>query len=303
MLNLNDARIFVKVVEHGGFSQAARALGVPKSTLSKRVGELERELDVALIRRTSRRFVVTPIGRDLHTQARAIVELAESAEATVRGHRAVPAGPVSMTCSVPAAQTWLAELLPLVARRHPQIQLTVHATDRFVDLLRDGFDLAVRDHFAPLADSSLVQQKLFVEPIILVASPAYLRRKPLRQPHDLAAHDALVTGAAQGEWSLSRTIAGEAPERVTVRVRARFAADETAVLLSAARSGLGVAPLPAPACERDLKEGKLRRVLPEWTAGQVTTTLLLVERRSRLPSVRAISEAIITAARGSARQI
>lgn len=282
-------RVFVQVIEHEGFAAAARALRVPKSTLSKRVAELERALDVALIRRTTRRFVVTPTGRDFHRHAVAMVELADAAELAVRGRVAEPTGPVSITCSVPTAQTWLAELLPKIAKKHPKLRIALHATDRMVDIVRDGFDIAVRDHFAPLPDSTLVQRRVAVDPMVLVASPAYLRkRKDPRAPEDLEQHDVLVTHADEQEWVLI----GDDGDTTAVRVTPRFVADETTALLAAARASLGIASLPSAACKADLASGPLRRVLPAWTSGQVTTTLLLPDRRAQLPSVRAVADAI-----------
>lgn len=299
MLNLNDVRFFVKVVECNGFAPAARALRLPKSTLSKRVAELERTLDVSLIRRTTRRFVVTPLGREFHRQATAMIELAEAAEQVVRGRLAEPTGPVSVTCSVPTAQGWLAALLPKIARRFPKLRIALHATDRFVDIIRDGFDIAVRDHFHPLADSTLVQRRIAVDPMVLVASPRYLsRRTAPQQPGDLASHDALLTRNAPSTWTLTR---GE-QESVEVTVSPRFAADETTVLLAAAKGGLGIAALPRRSCREDIAAGALRRVLPGWTAGKVTTTLLLADRRAQLPSVRAVADAIAAALGAAERE-
>lgn len=293
MLNLNDVRVFVQVVEHNGFAPAARALRVPKSTLSKRVAELERELDVVLIRRSTRGFMVTPVGRDFLRHALAMVELAAAAEHTVRGRVAEPSGPVALTCSVPTSQTWLAELLPKVARKYPKLRIALHATDRFVDVVRDGFDIAVRDHFGPLPDSSLVQRRVAVDPMVLVASPTYLRRrKDPRVPADLEDHDILVTHAGETTW----TLRGDDGEELTVGLSPRFAADETMALLAAAKAGLGIASLPARACKPDITSGALRRVVHDWTAGQVTTTLLLPDRRAQLPSVRAVADAIAASA-------
>lgn len=292
VLNLNDVQLFVKVVEWKGFAPAARALGLPKSTLSKRVAELERALDVSLIRRTTRRFVVTPVGREFHRHAATIVEVADAAEQVVRGRLAEPTGPVSVTCSVPTAQDWLAELLPKVARRFPKLRIALHATDRFVDVVRDGFDIAVRDHFQPLPDSTMVQRRVSVDPVVLVASPRYLaRRKQPKQPGDLASHDALLTRASTGSWTLTR---GE-KETAEVTVTPRFAADETTVLVAAAKEGLGIVALPVRACQQAIASGALRRVLPGWTAGSVMTTLLLADRRAQLPSVRAVADAIADA--------
>lgn len=301
MLNLNDLRLFVKVAESGGFAAASRSLHVPKSTLSKRVAELEKSLDVSLLRRTTRRFAVTPAGQELLRQATAMVDLADAAEQAVRGQKAEPAGTVRVTCSVPTAQTWLAPLLPRVARRWPRLRVVLHATDRLVDVVRDGHDIAVRDHFEPLPDSSLVQRRIAVDPMVLAAAPAYLRRhRAPREPEDLGRHDVLVARDTERSWTLrrdgaaSRTPASD--ESRTVMVTPRLVADETTVLLAAASEGLGIVALPALACAAPFASGSLRRVLAGWTAGQVTTTLLLADRRAQLPAVRAVADAIAASA-------
>jgi len=290
MLNLNDLRLFARVVEHGGFAAAARALGIPKSTLSKRVGELEGRLGVRLIQRSSRSFAVTELGRDLQQRAAAMLIEAEAAEALVEGRRAEPGGTVRLTASVPAAQFWLADSLPALALAHPKIRLVLHVTDRFVDLVQEGYDLALRSHFGPLPDSGLVQRRLGLQPIHLLAAPGYLARCGVpADPEALAAHDGLLTAPAETAWRLQ----GPAGERVTVTPSPRLVADETEVLLRAAAAGLGIACLPAGLCRAALADGSLVRVLPDWTAGSVTTSLLVPHRRGQLPSVRAVVDFLV----------
>lgn len=290
MLNLNDLRLFARVVEHRGFAAAGRALGLPKSTLSKRVGELERRLGVRLIQRSSRGFAVTELGRELQQRAAAMLIEAEAAEALIEGRRAEPSGTVRLTASVPAAQFWLAESLPALALAHPKIRLVLHVTDRFVDLVQEGYDLALRSHFGPLPDSGLVQRRLGEQPIHLLAAPGYLARRGTPEtPAALTAHDGLLTGPAETAWRLR----GPAGESATVTPRPRLVADETEVLLRAAAAGLGVTCLPAGLCRAALAAGSLVRLLPGWTAGSVTTSLLVPHRRGQLPSVRAVADFLV----------
>jgi DNA-binding transcriptional LysR family regulator len=163
---------------------------------------------------------------------------------------------------------------------HPRLQLQLEASDRFVDIVQEGFDIAVRSHFAPLPDSGLVQRVLSTESVCLLASPAYLRahRKP-ETPADLSAHAGLMAGP--GSWLLHGT--GGAQEAVQPQVR--MVCNESVTLLYAASAGLGIACLPATICGHHLERGELIRVLPAWTAGTVTTTALLPQRRGLLPSV------------------
>ena len=285
MLNLNDLHLFVQAVESGGFAPAARRLRMPKSTISKRVAELEAELGARLIHRTSRSFTLTEVGRDFYDHARAALIEAESAEAVVRRRLAEPSGTVKLTASVPVVQFYLADHLPALARAYPRIHLEVHATDRFVDLVQEGFDIAVRSHFAPLPDSALVQRRISVEPIFLVAAPAYLdaHGAPDR-PEELNDREALLTGPSATTWRLRSDEGAE----VEVAPKPRMTADESAVLLKACMAGLGITCLPDGICRAAIESGKLVRVLSRWTAGAVTTTMLMPHRRGQLPAVRAV---------------
>ena len=286
MLNLNDLRFFVQAVESGGFTAAGRQLGVPKTTVSKRVAELEAGLGARLIHRTSRSFTLPEVGRDFYDHARAALIEAETAEGVVRRRLAEPSGAVRLTASVPTAQFTLADHLPALAEAYPKLELVVHVTDRFVDLVQEGFDIALRSHFAPLPDSALVQRRLTREDIVLVASPAYLAARGVpRWPQDLAAHDALLTAPSTTTWRLRQ---GEDDDAVAVTPRVRLVADESVVLLKAAAAGLGIACLPEPMCREAFARGDLLRVLPAWTAGSVATTILMPHRRGQLPAVRAV---------------
>ncbi|HEV7305532.1 LysR substrate-binding domain-containing protein [Ensifer sp.] len=289
MRNLNDFIVFAHVVDHKGFAPAARALNVPKSTLSKRVAELEKTLGVRLINRTSRRFTVTEVGEDFYRHAAAMLIEAEAAEAVVMGRLAEPSGTVRITASVPTAQMTLAGMLPQLALAYPRMRVVLHATDRFVDLVQEGFDIAVRDHFAPLPDSALVQRRVATEPIGLVAAPSYLAARGMPcGPEDLAGHDGLLASLTSEGW----TLRNEDDAIVSVRPMPRFIADESRVLLEAALAGLGIIALPRKICRAEIENGTLVRVLPGWQAGVATTTLLMPHRRGQLPSVRAVVDFI-----------
>jgi DNA-binding transcriptional LysR family regulator len=296
MLNLNDLHYFVRVVDHGGFAAASRRLGIPKSTLAKRVAELESELQVRLIQRSSRRFTVTELGQEFYRHAMAMVIEAEAAEDVVRGRLAEPSGTVRITASIPTAQTALRIPLVDLARTYPKINIALHASDRFVDVVQEGFDIAVRDHFAPLPDSGLVQRRISADPIYMVASPDYIaRRGAPAHPADLAMHDGLMVYGAAGTWRLRN----ERGEEAEVRPVAAMSADESTILLEAACAGIGVACLPRRQCGAAMREGALMRVLQDWTAGCVTTTLLMPHRRGQLPSVRIVADRIAEYLAGS----
>lgn len=289
-MNLNDLQFFVAAVDAGGFAAAARRLGLPKSTVSKRVATLEDSLSVRLIQRSSRRFVLTDVGAAFLDHARAALIEAEAAQAVVRQRQAEPSGVVRLTSSIPTAQGLLAQHLPTLALRYPRLQLQLEVTDRFVDLVQEGYDLALRSHRAPLPDSGLLQRRLLVEPIVLVAAPAYLASVPrLAAPQELADHAGLLVGPQSTVWRL------EARGRVACEVAPRpvMVANESVVLLQAAQAGLGIACLPEPLCARAFVSGTLQRVLPDWQAGSITTTAVMPHRRGQLPAVRAVLEFLV----------
>ncbi|ALN59730.1 LysR substrate-binding domain-containing protein [Lysobacter yananisis] len=290
MLNLNDLVLFATAVESGGFAAASRRLGVPKSTISKRVAALEDELGARLIHRTSRSFVLTDTGRDFHEHARAALIETEAAENAVRRLTAEPSGKVRITCGVPTAQDYLAPHLPALARAYPRLQVEIDVSDRFVDLVQEGYDIGVRSHFAPLPDSGLIQRQAAVEAIVLVAAPAYLQERGTPQSaQELAGHDGLLTGPGNTAW----TLCADGGERVVATPRARMVANEGRVLAAAAVAGLGIAVLPERLCAAELGDGRLLRVLPGWNAGTVTTSLLMPHRRGQLPGVRATVEFLV----------
>jgi DNA-binding transcriptional LysR family regulator len=292
MRNLNDYYFFVLVVDQGGFAQAARHSGLPKSTLATRVAALEADLGVRLIQRTSRRFTVTELGRQFYRHAAAMLIEADAAEDVVKGRLAEPSGTVRITASVPTVQALLANALVDLAVAYPKVQVSVHVTDRLVDLVQEGFDIAVRDHFAPLPDSELVQRRIATDGIFLVASPAYLAARGLPlQPQDLARHDGLLSTMGAAPWRLE----SDAGDNAEVSLAPRLHADESTVLLRAAEAGLGIACLPQRMLREALEAGRVQQVLPGWRAGTVSTTLLMPHRRGQLPSVRLVADAIAKA--------
>ncbi|MGO7538671.1 LysR substrate-binding domain-containing protein [Rhizobium ruizarguesonis] len=284
LFNLNDLHLFVQAVDSGSFTAAARHLGIPKSTVSKRVAELERRLGVRLIQRTSRSFALTELGREFFQHAQASIIEAEMAEGIVRRHLAEPAGRVRLTASVPTAQFTLTEHLPALAVRYPKLRLSVHVTDRFVDIVQEGFDIALRSHRTPLPDSALVQRKLASHPFYILASPDYVsvHGEP-RRPEELAQHATIMTSLTEDQWRLY-----SGGDEALVALHSVMAADEPYVLMEMAMSGLGITCLPTSVCRKALADGRLVRVLPEWTAGSIETTILMPHRRGQLPAVRAV---------------
>lgn len=295
MFSLDDARHFVRVVEHRGFSAAERATGISKSTLSKRVGVLETALGVRLLTRNTRALSLTDAGAAFYRHASAMLAEAETAQASISGMTGAPRGAVRLTASVITARYRLSAIIPRITRELPDVSIFLHATDRMVDVVQESFDIAVRDHHGPLPPSGLVQRRLGFEPDYLVASPDYLeaRGTPL-EPAALAAHDGLLNGNLNrpGPWQIT---GGDGRTPVPVSPRLRLFSDDPETLLEAARQGLGITSLPRSVCAADLHNGQLVRVLPGWTSGGATTTLLIPDRRGVLAGVRAVADALALA--------
>jgi DNA-binding transcriptional LysR family regulator len=199
---------------------------------------------------------------------------------------------VRFTCPVALAQSGIAELVPRFMALFPKVDIIQHATNRYVDLVDEGFDVGVRGHSVPLPDSTLVQRPLAAMPWHLFAGPAYLERAGTPQvPADLAGHSGLALGypLEEAAWQL-REAAGTT---VTVAFAPRLRSDDMLTLIMAAQSGLGIVALPSPLCRVEVRQGTLRRVLPDWTAGDARTTLLIPSRRFLLPAVRAFVDFLV----------
>ena len=285
MLDLNDHHYFVHAVDHGGFAAASRALGFPKSTISRRVIELESRLGVRLIERTSRSFVMTDAGRAFYRHAKAMVIEAEAAEDVVTSLLAEPSGTVRMTCSFGMARS-VSRLISDFLAAYPKVDLVQHTTNRNVDLIEEGFDIGLRGHSGPLPDSSLVQRRLAETPWQLFAAPTYLAAEGTpSEPADVARFATLALGA--GMDSLSWQFM-QHDHAVVVTINPRFQGSDMESLKDAAIAGHGIVSLPAYVAQDAVAIGELEPVLPEWVTQRAQISLLMPSRRSQLPSVRAL---------------
>ena len=289
MLDLNDFFYFVQVVDRGGFTAAGRTLRVPKSTLSHRIQELEKNLGVRLLNRTSRRFGMTDAGEDFYGHAVAMLREAELAETTIRQRLTEPTGTVRCTAGIATMQFAMSDIIASFLVQHPKVDVVAHATDRTVDIVGENFDLAVRAHSDPLPDSNLVQRTLAPAPWYLFAGSDYLDAHGAPQtPQDLNGHPSLFmmrTGVAP-IWRLRH--ARQARDEIVVPLTPRLTGDDMLGLQQAATKGLGVVALPGYIARASVRSGALRRVLPDWLAGDSTLTALVPYRQGLLPSVRAL---------------
>lgn len=287
MQDLNDLYYFVQAVEHGGFAPAGRVLGMPKSKLSRRIAHLEERLGVRLIQRTTRQFVVTDIGRTYYEHCKAMLVEAEAAQEAIDGIQAEPRGTVRVTCPITMLHVHVGAMLADFMALYPDITLHLEATNRRVDVVSEGIDVAIRVRPPPIEDSDLVMRVLADRGQCLVASPAWVRKEgfPL-SPADLSGLSSLGLGAPQQAhaWVLY------GPEDAQARVphSPRFVTTDMIALRNAALAGIGVVQLPLLMVREQLEEGSLVKVVPEWAPRREIIHAVFPSRRGMLPSVRAL---------------
>ena len=287
MQPLEEFYYFAKVVEHGGYAKAARALGIPKSRLSRHVAALENRLNVRLLQRSTRRFSVTEVGQGVHRHAVAMLAEADAALSVVEFARAEPRGVVRVSCPVPMARTMLAAVLPEFLHQHPAVRLQIHVSNRRVDVLNEGFDIALRVRLQPTGEDGLVMRSFGEARELLVASPTYL--DTVGRPTEPAMLAELETLAFDSEadhqiWELRGPDKQEARVQIMPRVRCH----DFSVLRVAAIAGLGITKLPENYVRTDLADGKLEPVLPQWNMPAGIAHLVFPTRRGLLPAVRAL---------------
>jgi DNA-binding transcriptional LysR family regulator len=285
MRDLNDLYYFVQVVDHGGFAPAARALGMQKSKLSRRIAALEDQLGARLIHRSSRKFSVTEIGQAYYQHCLAMLVEAEAAQAVIDNVTAQPRGVIRVAC-VPGLLTYqMGALIAGFMALYPEVEVHLHSTSRRVDVIGEGFDLAIRVREPPLEVTDLVMRKLDESVHRLVASPTLMARfPPPSGPADLADWPSLDFGPANRDhtWALHHRDGMTA----SVRHAPRLVTDDLHMLHEGALQGLGVVLLPTVTVGRDLEEGRLIDLFPDWRPKRWIVHAVFPSRRGLLPSVR-----------------
>jgi len=297
MRDFNDLHFFAAVVIHRGFSAAARALGLPKSRVSRRVALLEERFGVRLLDRTTRGLCLTQVGQQVFEHARAVVIEAEAAEEAALRMQAEPRGLVRLSCPL-GLQGAIAGPLPGFLAAHPRLRLQCIATNRRVDLINDGVDVAIRVRERLDTDADLQVKRIGVTRRILVASPNLLATEDApMSPADLANFPILhQEEQSGGSWQLT----AENGDISSVPVEPRLASGSLEVLIAAACRGTGIALLPATYCSEALATGALVRVLPEWSGTDGVLHLVFASRRGMLPNVRTVIDFAAAALKSSA---
>ncbi len=286
MQDLNDLYYFVQVVDHGGFAAAERATGVQKSKLSRRIQQLEDRLGVRLINRSSRRFSVTEIGREYYDRCVAMLVEAEAADRVIAQVRAEPRGVIRVACPVALINFQFGALFARFLAEYPDVELHLESTNRRVDMIAEGIDVAIRVRVPPLEPTELVMRKLDTSTQCLVASPALVEGRTVAFPADLGPLPSVAPGPVRADyqWHLEHADGRTA----SVTHTPRMITDDLAALRDAALAGVGIVQLPTMMIWRQVEAGELVHVLPDWRPRAGIIHAVFPSRRGLLPSVRAL---------------
>src|SRR5438876_6056994 len=294
MEDLNDIYFFASVVQHGGFSAAARRIGVEKTRLSRRIAALEKRLGVRLLQRTTRALALTEAGQRFFGRCVATVEGAQAAYDSVAELRREPAGLVRLSSPVLLTQRCLAHALPGYMTVHPNVSVFLEATDRTVNVIEERFDIAIRAKPDIEDVAGLVAKTLGHSQRVLVVSPAFLDHygHPENPPdlpkfNTVASTDDILDGGAR--WNLTNLD----NRTQSIKLKPRLVTSDLRMRLQAAMRGIGIALLPEQVVTAPLKEGLVQRVLPEWSGAKNILHLVYPTPRGMLPSVRSLIDYLL----------
>lgn len=276
--DLNAAHLFVEVVQQGSFTNAAKVLGLPKSTLSRRIGDLETRLGARLLQRTTRKLSLTDLGAAYFERVNRIVSELGEAEAAVLDAQNTPRGVLRVTAPPDLGMVILPKALPEFTALYPEVHVVLDLSGRRVDLVQEGFDVALRA--GHLVDSSLIAKSIATSSMAIYASPEYLAARGTPQRlEELVSHDCLVFGTTpERKWHFERN--GRTHE---VSVTGRIAAQDFGYLRFATLAGGGIALLPNMLVGPDVHHGRLVQLLSDFTHAQ-DTLYVVYPSRNFLPA-------------------
>jgi DNA-binding transcriptional LysR family regulator len=279
-MDLNEMTVFARVVQAGSFTAAAAELRMPKSTVSRKVSDLEERLKSRLLQRTTRKLSLTDVGRTYYDYCARIVGELEDAERAVSSLQETPRGLLRVTGPINAA--FLGPIISDFLKRYPEVRLELFCTGRAVDLVEERFDVGIRA--GTLADSTLIAKSLGSVRWLLVATPAYLKKRGRpRAPEDLKKHDCMFFGSRLDTAGL-RLQSGD--KSVRVPLTPRMMVSDTDILHAVANAGLGIALLPVYRCVEDLRAHRLERVLRDWNAPSTPVHVVYPSTRHISPKVK-----------------
>lgn len=285
--DLNEMAIFVRVVESGSFTGAAKALGLPKSTVSRKITQLEERLGVRLIQRTTRSLRLTDTGTAYHAQCARILGEIEEANIAVTQMQSTPSGTLRITAPVLFGSAVLSGLVAEYMEMHPQVKIELVLTDQFMDLVQDGIDVAFR--VGQLDDSSLIGRYLGDVRAVVCASPEYIQKHGFpTHPDELANHQ-LLTAGGKNQW----TMIGPDKQEHIVNLRPRLEVNDFASLYTLVLSGAGIAALPVLIAASAIKSDNLVPVLCDWPFEAYPVHTLYASNRHLSAKVRSFVDFVI----------
>jgi LysR family transcriptional regulator, regulator for bpeEF and oprC len=289
---LEGMRLFARVVESGGFSSVARAMRITQPTVSKRIAALESRLGTQLLRRTSRNLSLTEAGREYYQSAVRLLSELEAVESRVGRGQTAPTGLLRVSLPAGVARLHLLPLLPAFQARYPEIELDIDVSDRFVNLVEEGFDLAVR--IGALADSTVIARQLGVSPRVTVATPAFLVREgEPERPADLERFSCLpfTSQGAARPWIFN------GPEgRMVLHPRGRVRTNDAESIRTMVLADAGIAHAAAWLFSSELASGAVRTVLGEYVGEPAAISIVYPDRRGLTTRARALIDFLVEAA-------
>ena len=296
MQGLQQFLAFAETAKHGSFAAAARELGSSSSTLAKAVGRLEASLGLRLFHRTTRQVSLTPDGERLFHRCQRVLAEVEELQSEAAGVRAAPSGTLRIDMPIVFGRRVMLPLLAKLVQRHPELQLDARLSDGYVDLVKDGIDVAIRT--GQLNDSSLVARRFAKQDLVMIASPAYLRRRGTPSaPDELAAHDAIVfrlpTSKRDRPWQFR--VRGRLLE---LHPQARLRFNDGEAMVRAAQLGLGLAQVPDYMTSDDIAARRVVEVLPDFRPPSMPIYAVMPANRMVPVRVRALLDALEQLAAG-----
>lgn len=290
--DLDDFYCFAMVVEHGGFSAAERATDIPKSKLSRRVHNLEERLGVRLIQRSSRHFAVTDIGINVYRHAQVMMTAAQAAHDLVDHLSIQPRGVIKMSLPVSIAQNEIAKILPEFLKTYPEIKVQLIVSNRRVDIINEGIDIALRVRSNLDDDPTLVLRKFEKIEQHLFASQAYLNQYgDLKHPEDLSEHR--ILSMVDEHLDQHIVVHDEDNHQKKIKVNPVVMGSDLMMLAQLARQNCGIALLPDTIAQDYIESGELVRVLPNWKAPHGILHAVYPSRRGQLPAVRVLIDYLV----------
>lgn len=301
MHSFDDYYYFYLVVKHGGFSAASEASNITKSKLSRRILDLEAQYNVTLIQRSTRHFKVTPLGQELYEECIKLIQQVDCANNVLLKQKSEPQGLVKISCPSVMMRYQIRSLLNSFLLQYPMIQVEMELTSRRVDVLHDDIDLAIRTNFQANEDSSIVVRDVVKTTHCLVASPALLQGRTLQFATEISEFPSIVLGTQKNhfQWTLHHQ---QHDEELVIPLEPRVKSNDLAGVYYSVLDGLGIADLPYLTVEKDIAEGRLVHILPEWCSNVGTVQLVYASRKGQRLVMEKLIQHLVDGLRGQATQ-